>query len=560
MRHGTSAAHRAGLSGRTLWIVGAAVACAWFLTLDARHLLPADEGRYAEIAREIYTTGDWVTIRYNGLKYFEKPPFHLWMTALAFHAFGVGEWQARLWTACSGAIGLLATAFAANRLFGPRPGLLAALVLLAMPAWNIAGHFASLDMSLSGALALALAALLVAQSPQTAPKARRAWMMGCWAAIGVAILTKGPIGIVLPALALGLYSLIARDRAIWRRLNAGVGVLVLAAITLPWFVLVTARNPDFARFFFIHEHWDRYTSGIHHRSGPVWYFVPQFLLGALPWLGLSLATGRVVAGEAGETGFRPRLLLAAWAGAIFVFFSFSGSKLPGYILPMYPALAILVAVALDELTEAAWKRQLAGAIIGAALALAATPLLARLGSEQTPNALYRAFVPWAAAAGIVILVGSLASRAALRAGTVLASQAIYALAFFAAITIGLLGHEKFGRSSSGADLAAAMRPRLTPDMPVYSVRLLDHTVPFYLRHETIPVETPGELEFGVREEPDRWLPTLAAFEAAWSSKRPAMALMSRQTYRDLQALGLPMEVVAKDARRVAVTNAGAARR
>ena len=96
------------------------VAIVWFLTLDWRHLLPSDEGRYAEIAREMLASGDWVTIRYNGIKYFEKPPFQMWMTALAFQAFGIGEWQARLWVAISGALGIVMTAVAARRWFGPR--------------------------------------------------------------------------------------------------------------------------------------------------------------------------------------------------------------------------------------------------------------------------------------------------------------------------------------------------------------------------------------------------------------------------------------------------------
>ena len=122
---------RRELSTQTLGCLLAAVAAVWFLSLDARHLVPSDEGRYAEIAREMFATGDWVTIRYNGLKYFEKPPFHLWMTALAYHAFGIGEWQARLWAAISGAVGLLITVLAARRWFGARVGLLSGLVLLA---------------------------------------------------------------------------------------------------------------------------------------------------------------------------------------------------------------------------------------------------------------------------------------------------------------------------------------------------------------------------------------------------------------------------------------------
>ena len=329
------------LSARTLWVTLAAVAGVWFLTLGARHLLPSDEGRYAEIAREMFATGDWVTIRYNGLKYFEKPPFALWMTALSYHAFGVGEWQARLWAAISGALGLAMTMWATRRWFGARVAILAGLVLLAAPLWNIGSHFNSLDIGVSGALACVLAGMLVAQHPQATPSSRRNAMWIAWGAMAVAVLTKGLIGIVLPGLVLVLYTLLARDWSVWRRLHAVSGALLLVALTAPWFVLVSLRNPEFAQFFFIHEHWQRYTSGVHQRSAPLWYFVPLLVAGFAPWIGLSARMAATAHDDEREISFKPRLLLVAWAATIFMFFSASGSKLPGYILPIFPALAML---------------------------------------------------------------------------------------------------------------------------------------------------------------------------------------------------------------------------
>jgi len=163
-----------------LWTV-LAVLGVWFLTLGYRHLLRSDEGRYAEIAREMFASGDWVTIRYNDLKYFEKPPLHLWMTAIAYELFGVGDWQARLWVALSGMIATAATMLAARRWFGTRVAMLTGLVLLAAPTWNLAGHFNSLDMGVSAAMACTLAALLIAQHPQSSPSARRGWMLAAWA-------------------------------------------------------------------------------------------------------------------------------------------------------------------------------------------------------------------------------------------------------------------------------------------------------------------------------------------------------------------------------------------
>jgi 4-amino-4-deoxy-L-arabinose transferase-like glycosyltransferase len=533
--------------------VAVLVGCAWFLTLDARHLLPSDEGRYAEIAREMLAGGDWVTTRYNGLKYFEKPPLQLWMTALAFDAFGIGEWQARLWTALSGAAGLLASGWAARRWYGPRVGLLTGLVLLSTPAWNIGGHFASLDMGLSGALACVLAGLLIAQHPDATTRERQRWMLVAWAAMALGVLTKGPVAVVLPGATLIVYSAATRDAAIWRRLHFGIGLVVLFAIAEPWFVLVSQRNPEFMRFFFIHEHLQRYLTPIHHREGAWWYFVPQLAIGFLPWLGLSWAMLKAVREEPGGAAFRPARFLGIWAATIFVFFSVSDSKLPGYILPLYPALAILAGRALDRLTARAWRWQVLAALALMLLGVLATFRVARLGDAQTPNALYREFSVWLAAAVFTGTVGLLLAWA-WRDVHPRRSIVAYALAFFALTTIGLRGHESFGRSSSGVDLAMRVAPLLSATMPLYGVRLLDHTLPFYLRHPLTMVETPGELEFGVGREPQKWIPTLAGFVRAWTSGPRALALMSHATYAELHAQNVPMQVVGEDPRRVVVAN------
>jgi 4-amino-4-deoxy-L-arabinose transferase-like glycosyltransferase len=549
-----AALRAAALSPLVLGSLATVVACIWFLSLDARHLLPADEGRYAEIAREMLGSGDWVTPRYDGLKYFEKPPLQFWMTALTYQAFGIGEWQARLWSAFSGAVGLVFTAFAASRWYGTRVGILSAAVLLATPGWNIGSHFSSLDMGLSGALAVVLACVLLAQHPSATASRRRNWMLGAWAAAGIAVLTKGPIGIVLPGLVLVVHSAVTRDVAIWRRLHLGAGLLLMLAIAEPWFVLVSQRNPEFARFFFIHEHVQRFLSPIHRREGAWWYFVPQLLVGFLPWLGLGWPMVKAVRAEDANEAFRPALLLALWAATIFVFFSASSSKLPGYILPIYPALAILAAVALDRLAPPTqWRRHVVVAIVLVGAGALATPFLARLGTATTPNVLYRQFALWVAAALLLGLVG-LGVAWRLNREPITPSVIAYALTFFLVTTVVLRGHEVFGASSSGAALAAQVKPVLGPDTPLYSVRLLDHTVPFYLRRIPVLVESPGELEFGVGQEPDKWIPTLDAFLTRWSAGSYALALMSHATYDELRARNAPLFVVGEDVRRVVVAN------
>jgi 4-amino-4-deoxy-L-arabinose transferase-like glycosyltransferase len=540
------------------WVAALAVAALWFLTLGMRHLLSSDEGRYAEIAREMFASGDWVTIRYNGLKYFEKPPLHLWMTALSYEAFGVGEWQTRLWGALSGAGALLMTAGAARRWYGNTVGLLTGLVLLAAPTWNLGSHFNSLDIGVSSAMAVALAAVLMAQHPAASPATRRQWMWAAWAAMALAVLTKGLIGVVLPGLVLIAYTALARDWALWRRLHIASGTFIFLAITAPWFVLVSMRNPEFPQFFFIHEHLQRYTSGIHRRGAPLWYFVPQLMAGWLPWLGLLPGMARVVAADRHAPGFKPTLLLASWAVVIFVFFSLSNSKLPGYILPVFPALAVLGALALERLSVRAWRYQLNAMLALAALGLLASPLVARLGPTEAVQSQFAHYALWLAAAWVLLLLGLAAARWQAAGGDThaenLPSITTAALAFFIATTLSILGHESLGRPASGADLRPAVNAVLTPGMPLYGVRTLDHTLPFYLQHTLVMVEEPDELEFGTVQEPQKWLPTLAAFRQVWRAGPRALAVMSADTFEILRAEPLPMTLIARDETRVVVAN------
>lgn len=539
----------------TGWVVAfvALVLLVWFGSLGLRHLVGPDEGRYAEISREMVATGDWVTIRYNALKYFEKPPFHMWVTALTYALFGLGEWQARLTVALAGLLGIGMSMLASWRWFGARAAAFTGLALLAAPMWSVAAHFNTLDMTLAGVMSCILACMLMSQHPAMSRNGRRAWMLACWAAMGVAILTKGLVGIALPGLVLVVYTLVSRDWGIWRRLHLTAGAVVMLAIAVPWFYLVAQRNPEFLNFFFIHEHWQRYTSNVHSRGGPIVYFVPLIIGGFLPWASLFPRMWNAMRTPAeGEARFRPALMVGIWAIAIFVFFSLSRSKLPGYIVPVIPALGILAGMALDRIDVRAWGKHLTGMTIVVACGLLASPVVATLNANHTPNMFYRSFAVWVAVAFVIMLLGATAARAALRRG-VLPSVAVYALGMYLGFTAALLGHETVGGPASGADLAPQVAQQLTPGMKLYGVRMLDHTLPFYLRHPLTMVAEADELTFGTSVEPQRWLPSVAAFEKVWKSGEPAMAVMSPATYLELSPT-IPLYVVARDWRRVVATN------
>ena len=208
----------------------------------------------------------------------------------------------------------------------------------------------TLDALLTFWLTLSLGAFLLAQHARASPILQRRWMLLAWAATAGGVLTKGLVALLIPFCALVVYSLVTRDRAPWRRLHLGSGLVVLLVLAAPWFVLVSLRNPEFARFFFIHEHFERFLTTEHRRIGAWWYFVPMAVAGLLPWTGIFLWRLRHGWRDATveRNGFAWQRFCLVYAGFVLVFFSLSGSKLPSYILPMFPALALVLGWQLQQ--------------------------------------------------------------------------------------------------------------------------------------------------------------------------------------------------------------------
>ncbi|MEF9443711.1 glycosyltransferase family 39 protein [Burkholderia cenocepacia] len=547
---------RLPLNRITLVLLLVAFAIVWFAPLGLRHLIPSDEGRYAEMAREMFVTGDWITPRYNGYKYFEKPPLQTWLNALTFAWFGIGEWQARLYTAVASFAGVLLVGYTGARLFNPLSGFLAAVVLASAPYWNLMGHFNALDMGLAFWMALSLCSLLLAQRPGLRPAAVRGWMWACWAAMAFAVLSKGLVGLILPGAVLVLYTVIARDWALWKRLYLVSGLVIFFAIVTPWFVLVQQRNPEFFNFFFVVQQFRRYLTPEQNRPGPLYYFVPVLLVGFLPWLSVAWQSIRhALRMPRQPNGFSPMLVLLIWSAFIFLFFSASHSKLISYVLPVAPALALIIGAYLPLMTAERFRRHLLGYLVFFVAAAFGIIFLAYQGDARTPNALYRAFQMWLYAGLAVSAALTLAAAWLNRRAGVAAALAAFGAAWLAFGTIGGTGHDEFGRYSSGALLAPAVRAelaKLPPDTPFYSIEMLDHTFPFYMGHTTIMVQRQDELAFGISVEPNKWIPTVGEWVTRWKQDTHALAIMPPGQYDALAKEGVPMRVVARDNRRVIV--------
>lgn len=528
------------------------LALAWFGPLGVRALSGPDEGRYATIALAMLRSGDWITPRLNGFLYFEKPPLQYWMGAASFALFGVNEFAARLWPALTGFLSVVAVSVTAHRLWGREAGRHAALAM-AGTVWVIANaHFLSLDMGLAFFLTLVLCGFLLAQREQAGAAERRNAMWLAWAAMAAATLSKGLVGVLVPGAVLVLYSLVERRWAHWRQMHWASGLALYFALAAPWFVAVSLRNPGFAEFFFVREHFQRYLTEEARRTGPLWYFVPYLLAGALPWTSLLPSLAR--AGTRGRPAADPHAarLLLVWAGFVFTFFSLSGSKLPSYILPMFPALALLLAVHLERIEPARLARHLAMPA-AAGLALAGAALLAdRHARPDTPVEALRSLAVALGTAGALVVVATALAAGALRRQRKALALVLVSGATVAAVTLTMIGHDRLGRLKSSKAVAATLAGRLAPDAQVYSVAMYDQTFPFYLRRDVTLVRYTDEFAFGQQRDPQRWIPTLDAYAARWRALAHGAAMMSPETFDALQRSGLPMSVVYRDARRVVV--------
>jgi 4-amino-4-deoxy-L-arabinose transferase-like glycosyltransferase len=549
-------------SNRLAWSLLVSFTLVWLYVLGIRTLVPPDEGRYAEMAREMLVSGDWITTRLNGIKYFEKPPLQTWMNALSFGAFGLGEWQARLWTGLCGLIGVFLTAYAGSKVFGRRAGFYAGLVLGSSFFWVASGQIDSLDMSLSGMMTISLCALLIAQRDLATPNERRNWMLVCWAGMALAVLAKGLIGLVLPGGVLVLYTLAARDWTIWKRLHIGKGLLLFFAIATPWFVLVALKNPEQPHFFFIHEHFERFFLKAHKREGAWYYFFAMLIPGIVPWLGLlpqSLAQAvRRDKSASQKALFQPKLLLLIWAVFIFAFFSYSSSKLPGYILPIFPALALLLALHLETASRrGAMFAAALLALIGAA-GIALVPRMTDAASHPGEIGLLQAYQPWALAAGVIALLGAiLALRSAYRLRRDL-TVLLLAGAGFIATQLLLTGFEPYGYHRAGLALVPKIEAELLPQTTIYSVGTYEQSLTFYLRRTVTLVAYRDEFNFGLEQQPELGIPTVDAFVDVWTRDAKAgvraVAIIRKDIYEHLQRRGVPMRLVVQDTRRTVIAN------
>jgi 4-amino-4-deoxy-L-arabinose transferase-like glycosyltransferase len=524
------------------WVAWVVLAAFWFATMPVRPLVDPDEGRYAEIPREMAVTGDWITPRLNGLKYFEKPPLQYWGTAAAYSVFGFSEWTARLWTVGLAFLCLPMVFGWTTRMYGQAAGFTAMATLAVSPYYELIAHLNILDAGFAFWLAGAVFAFTLAQSSPVGSPSERRWMLLTWLAAALGVLTKGIVVGVLAGGTLVLYTLIERDVRPWRRLHPLAGVSLFLVVTAPWFVAVSIRNPSFLQFFFIHEHFARFLTKVHKREEPWWYFLEMLLIGALPWLiVVPGAVRRAWQAPRLETAagqmFKPLKFLLIFCAVTLVFFSISESKLAPYILPLFPPLAAIVgAYAADRPRFLSRVAQITGGLIPLLTAGFAYYAIHRYGFFP------RAAIPWLGAATLAGLYGVLATwkRDIGVGATAWATAATAILSWQCLIS----AYTELPERSS-YKLVMSVKSSIGPQTELFSIGQYRETLSPYLQRTLTLVDFEGELAFGISQEPQKALSS-AAFLSHWKATTNAVAFIAPGIFDEWQKRGLQGRVIGGD--------------
>ncbi len=485
-----------------------------FFRLGARGLFEPDEGRYAEIPREMIALGDWITPHLNHVPYFEKPPLVYWMTAGLYRILGEIPLAARFPSALFTVLAVIATGFFGRRLVGARAAWLGGAILATAVLPLAIGRIAILDAVLASLVTASIFAFHAALgAAEASPRRRDGWLLAGYVSVALATLVKGPVGVALPGLVIGLHLLLTGRLREIRHLRLISGAALTLAITAPWFLAVSGRHPGFLEYFFVHETVMRYTSTVHKRSGSIVYYVPVLLAGMAPW---SLLLPRALTGawrdRRGSEG-RETFFLLIWAAAVFLFFSFAGSKLPGYLLPAFPPLALLLGrtfvprseTSPPEAFERPWWMALSLGLLGAA-GLGGLVVPAHVLAAVSPAILGDAR---AIGAGMLAIAGL--GLVALRRGRpALAAAALAAWVVLLLPLLVLVG-ERLEDRYSVAPIARRNAQRVQPEDLLLQYRGFAEGFPFYFGGRVVLYHHVGELYDGyMRSDPkerSRWFLT-----------------------------------------------------
>lgn len=483
-------------------LLAALVALTFFAFLGRRPLWDMDEAMHAVIARDMLRQGDWVTPRFGGEPFFDKPILHFWLVALSFRALGVTEFAARLPGAAMGTGLVLVAYFLGRRLAGSRVGLMGAVILATSLEVAVVSRSVVHDSSLAFFTTLALYLAYRAMEGE----GRRLYL---WAsvAVGFAVLAKGPVGALLPALVVGI--LAAMRRQLGRLLKEAPVVpclLTIVAVAGPWYIMAEQRNPGYLKWFLLEHNVGRFTSDTARHTEPIWYYLPVAFAGFIPWsCFLPTTLWPDATSTPPEAGRRvARRFLGIWVWAVLGFFTLAHAKLPTYILPVFPPMAIAVAMEWSAAAGERDARRRRRFMIAAAAWIAALALgLAGVAASGSSLRMEAGLSVGDVALPLAVLLAAAATSLALFAGRRPAASfvaasggAVAALLVAASVA---LPHMDAYRSSR--ELGRHLDGILPAGQPVVYFRRVRESIAFYTDRPSLVIDDAESLRLHLQANP-----------------------------------------------------------
>ena len=319
------------------------------LFMGSHHLLVPDEGRYVEIAREMAANGNYITPFLNGIVFLDKPILFYWLECSAINLFGLSEWSLRLWPTIIGVFGCLATYITGRELFNRRTGIFATFILATSPLYYFLAHYTNMDLEVAVFITTSLYAFLIAiNTEKSRSRSIFLWLSYIFAAL--AFLTKGMIGIVFPGMIIACWLTVFNNWKLLKKINLISGLIIFVLITAPWFILEQRFNPKFFHYFFVTQQFSRFLGSTFNNPQTPWFYLPVILIGFIPWtsfLGQALWQ-QIQMLFKNRNQHKNEVFLLFWALLVAIFFSIPQSKLIGYIVPVVPPLALIIAIYLDN--------------------------------------------------------------------------------------------------------------------------------------------------------------------------------------------------------------------
>jgi 4-amino-4-deoxy-L-arabinose transferase-like glycosyltransferase len=482
----------------------AAVIC--FFNLWRFGLWEPDEARYAEIAREMVAGGGYLVPHLNYVVYVEKPPLLYWLTALSYHIFGVSEFAARFFPALFAVAGVAITAYFALRTFGRRHALLSGAILATTPLYAVMAQVLLTDMILAVLMTIANFALFMHWRQRSGGFGK--WWWSAAVAMALGVLTKGPVAVALPVLAmLAFLAWQGELRGAIRRFHAIWGAIVIAAIAAPWFIAMILKVPGYFDFYFVGEHLRRIFQASYSHGEPFWFYAPALAGGMLPWTMLVpfLVWRAMIPNPA-------RRFCVVCAIVIVGAFSCASAKLIPYILPAVPPLAILIA---DGLIFCAWPGRADSARTAlrppdSRILVESGPMLSLMGTGVIIAAMlapvFRTPYPMTVrpamyAIGAILVAGGALATAAFFTGRARAGLGALVLATALALCAGTWARIEAEPLRSYAVLAREVAAR-APDATLICYHRYVQSLAFYTKKRVILVGVKTELGFGAALAPD----------------------------------------------------------